>query len=118
MHVQKGLFLLSMEGPERALGAYTFRPYEWGPFSRTVYEDLESKRLVVTEAVAGRRWRQYRVTRHGVEIAQRIAQDLDASEVEYLEELRRYLTASTFAGLLRSLYKDYPEYATQSRFRG
>ena len=33
VHVQKGLFLLSMEGPERALGAYTFRPYE-GDLSR------------------------------------------------------------------------------------
>jgi uncharacterized protein YwgA len=40
IRVQKGVFLLEQRGPSSWRSLYTFSPYDWGPFSRDLAQEL------------------------------------------------------------------------------
>jgi DNA-binding PadR family transcriptional regulator len=118
IRIQKGMFLLSKRGPARNL--YTFRPYNWGPFSSEIYADLEGLEaagLARGERVPGRSWRLYRTTPAGHLRAESAAMGLRGEEVEWLGRLREFVTERSFDRLLRDIYSEYPEYARRSLLR-
>jgi DNA-binding PadR family transcriptional regulator len=118
VRIQKGMFLLSKRGPKRDL--YHFRPYNWGPFSSTVYGDLnllENEALIAREQEPGRAWVRFRTTANGSERARAIAEDLKPSTVQWMAATRRFLTTRSFTRLLSDVYDEYPEYATESLFK-
>lgn len=117
VRIQKGMFLLSQRGPAR--GLYDFRPYNWGPFSRDVYNDLD--RLVglgiaVSEHVPGQSWCRYSLSERGEQRAAEVAVGSDKQSLRWMAELRRFLTARSFGQLLEDVYREFPQYATRSRF--
>jgi hypothetical protein len=119
VRIQKGMFLLSMRGPQRNL--YSFRPYDWGPYSSTLNADLGAlvaERALMTEAEPGRTWARYGPTSAGEGRASDVASYLPTATVQWLGQARRFLTTRTFSKLLSEVYEMYPEYATQSRFQG
>lgn len=118
VRIQKALFLLSMRGPAR--GLYSFRPYNWGPFSSAIYADLdrlEAEGLVQGRAVPGYTWRLYRPTEAGARRAQEFAETLDPSYRQWLAEARHFVTSRSFTRLLRDIYTQYPEYSVNSLLR-
>ena len=119
VRIQKGMFLTSMRGPAKNL--YTFRPYNWGPFSPAVYGDLDrlvDEGLVLREDVAGRNWQRYSPSPAGVEVAGEFAKSLGDVSLKWMGSCRRFLTERSFTQLLRDVYAAYPEYATASQFSG
>ncbi len=118
VRIQKGIFLLSQRGPRRDL--YTFRPYNWGPYSSELNSDLDF--LVVTgmlkrEQEPGRTWNRFRLTPQGEERARILAASLKQEAVEWLGKTRLFLTSRSFGKLLADVYEAFPEYATASLFR-
>ena len=115
IRIQKGMFLLSMRGPARDI--YSFRPYNWGPFSSDIYRDLdelEGSGLLRSESVSGQSWRLYETTSKGESVAQEISLHVAPQNVEWLGRVRRFVTERRFVDLLRSIYAEYPDYATKS----
>jgi hypothetical protein len=118
IRIQKGMFLLSMRGPQRNL--YEFEPYDWGPFSREIYRDLdalERDSLVLSEAAPGQTWRLYRTSIEGTRRAQQFAGRMDDAHVRWLLDTRRFVTERSFLRLLQDIYDAYPAYAANSRLR-
>jgi uncharacterized protein len=118
IRIQKGMFLLSERGPARH--TYSFRPYNWGPFSSAIYSDLESLEssgLVESHPLPGRTWKVYQTTTAGEDRAARLAKELDADDVNWLGRTRQYVTGRSFVRLLRDIYANYPQYKRRSLLR-
>jgi uncharacterized protein len=118
IRIQKGMFLLSMRGPQRDL--YTFKPYDWGPFSSDIYHDLdvlEDAGLVLSEAAPGRTWRLYRTSIEGTRLAREFADGMGEANVRWLLDTRRFVTERSFLRLLQDIYAAYPEYAANSKLQ-
>jgi len=111
------MFLLSERGPARRL--YTFKAYDWGPFSSAIYGDLDAltrQGYLDEDRVPGRTWSTYRVTPSGHELASGMAAQIGSANVGWLRAAREFLTTRSFAQLLRDIYAEYPDFAVNSRF--
>jgi uncharacterized protein YwgA len=123
VRLQKGLFLLRQEGGLAEDEAYNFRPYDYGPFSPTIYRDLQdllTAGYVREMPVQGYNWNRYAVTPAGIHHAQEHVDGFDADHRQVLRQLaaiKAELVQFTFDELLRRVYDKYPDFAAQSVFR-
>jgi uncharacterized protein len=118
IRVQKGIFLLSQRGPKR--GIYSFRPYNWGPFSSELYGDLDllaGLGMVTREHEPGRSWSRFKPTQAGILRAEEAAGKLKPDALEWIGRVRRFLTTRSFDKLLDDVYAAFPEFATESLYR-
>lgn len=118
VQLQKALFLLA-KGMPNAVGSdfYTFIPHNYGPFSRDIYEDatrLARENLVAITSEG--RYPQYRCTPAGEGIAKMMLPTADPKAVEYLDNIVTWVQRQTFAGLVSSIYRKFPEYRVNSVF--
>lgn len=119
IQIQKAMFLLKMEAG-RYVGDlfYNFVPYNYGPFSSTIYGDVDGLVLagLVQEAFSGR-YSVYCVTEAGQERAAKIMDHVDSRARGYVETMVSWIASVDFRQLLRSIYAKYPAYAQKSVFR-
>jgi uncharacterized protein YwgA len=137
--LEKLLFLVDKETdvPHDVDVPFPFRPYNYGPYSREVYEAvelLEEARLVEEERVlegntldemeeastvtAEREGveRRFRLTDHGRLVAGLLArQHPDAAQK--IADVKRSYAGMPLQQLIRYVYRKYPEYAEQSKIR-
>lgn len=124
IRIMKGMFLFSQECPKDWIhdeDRYRFEAYNWGPFSRDVYRDLDAlviQGLVTTTTITGRDWNYHAATDAGRTLAATAAQQWRPAVRVYLEKLRRYVLSVNFSTLLKTIYQKYPDYAVNSVFRG
>ena len=52
IRIMKGMFLFAESGFPKPGERYEFQPYDWGPFSRDVYQDLEALQVAGLVAVS------------------------------------------------------------------
>lgn len=119
IRIQKGMFLFAMESGAPSPELYRFEPYNWGPFSRPIYGDLEALEadgLIERVPVRGATYAQYRRTSAGNAAAERLSGKANPGHIGYLLQLRTNVASATFDRLLRGVYKKYPEYASRSIF--
>lgn len=119
--IQKGLFLMAMEGGLPENERYSFSPYLYGPMSSAIYQDvehLESNGLIRGEPVPGYTWKRYTPTPAGVDVARGLLEKADARAARKLFEIKQQVAGQSFPTLLRDVYARYPEYATRSVFSG
>ena len=123
VQLQKSLFLLSRNLPN-LVGEdfYTFRPYNYGPFSIEIYHDaktLASEGLVSIQEAPEQRWKKYRATPAGLERAVHLVRSEDVPEVavRYLRTAVAWTRSLSFNELLRSIYAHFPEYKVHSVFQ-
>ena len=125
VRIVKGCFVISQASslavlPEEA--KYSFIPYDYGPFSREIYDDLDRFRLhdfVATTVVPGRNWRLYRLSEKGkrlVEHNRRLFPWLGDCQ-PYIGRVYHWVSSLTFPRLLKSIYTHYPQYAVNSIFK-
>jgi uncharacterized protein YwgA len=123
VRLQKGMFLFAQETSVPAVEKYSFRPYNYGPMSRAIYDDLDAllgEGVIEQALVEGQSWSRYRATDAGVRRGHEL---LDRARVEqpdavgHLFETKQSVAAMTFDALLGDVYERYPEYASQSLFR-
>ena len=119
VQLQKVSFLLGQqfEG-ELPSDFYSFRKYDYGPFSAAVYTDaekLEQSNLVAISINPRGGWREYSATEEGIacdlaEIPEGIA--------SYIEETVHWAMQLSFQQLVREVYKRFPQYRENSVFNG
>lgn len=123
VRIMKGLFVFGQECPPEWIdpqSLYRFEPYNWGPFSADVYQDLDALvmlGLLEDREQVGRRWKYHRATPEGQRVAAEIRRRLDPRAVRYLGDLRKFTLSLSFNDLLRVVYKKYPKYAVNSVFQ-
>jgi uncharacterized protein YwgA len=122
VQIQKCLFLLSREIPQHLpQGFYEFAPYNYGPFNKGIYDDLDelaSEGLVYILSSGDRRWKEYAATPSGLERSATIGRDVPDQVTEYLRHLMAWCRSKTFEELVSAVYNRYPEYRRNSVFQG
>lgn len=111
IRIMKGMFLFQAEAPRPPEIDYTFRPYDYGPFTPEIYRDLEAlvEKSYVVESPAGR---SYRATQQGRDYLSGLL--FPAQPLEALIELRVEITDLSFRKLLKRVYSAHPESARRS----
>jgi uncharacterized protein len=122
VQLQKSLFLLGKQ-MSTAVGPtfYTFDAYNYGPFSRAIYEDAEAWEALGMVAFMDHRggdWTDYSITPAGTQAASRIATRANRQAVAYLAKVVDWASALSFDELVKAIYARYPEFKENSVFRG
>jgi hypothetical protein len=123
VRLQKGMFLFSEETDVPEDQKYDFRPYNYGPMSRGIYDDLDwlvADGLVEPTPVEGQSWSRYRPTDAGIERSHALLAQATADHptaAQHLYETKQAVASVTFHELLEDVYQRYPDYATQSVFQ-
>ncbi len=120
--VQKLFFLLDKKiSPSIGGQKFDFQPYDYGPFDRAVYEELDllSRQGYIQihqgSTPAGRR---YMLTLTGSrQGASALSGYVDRAR-NYMGEAARWVRSLSFAQLVGSIYNAYPEMKANSIFQG
>ncbi len=120
IQIQKAMFLLRMEAPD-AVGRqfYAFIPYDYGPFSSSIYRDLDQLVVsgLVREKSASTNYSGYYSTEFGRQRLEPLFAEVPDDVKQYLADIVRWILSVGFTQLLRSIYAKYPDYAQNSVFR-
>jgi DNA-binding PadR family transcriptional regulator len=123
VQLQKSLFLLGKELPgEVGADFFKFKPYHFGPFSATIYQDaerLEAAGLVrIDREEPGRSWALYMATQAGLDVAAAVAKTKSQRAVQYLRAAVQWARGLSFTELVSAIYRRYPEQRVNSVFNG
>jgi uncharacterized protein len=121
VQIQKLLFILE-QNVSADLGGSTFdfKPYDYGPFDATVYEELrslETDGLAVSSATQ-RGWKKYELTHEGVVLGESVLTTLAPGTSTYIRKVSEFVRSLSFTDLVSAVYKAYPEMKANSVFRG
>lgn len=123
--LQKLAFLLDEEALGDRLDAYTFRKYDYGPFSKALLEDIEAldeKDLVeitTDRTVGGNTRYDYRLTTTGKEVIDTVLdRDDDTPRVfTAAEEIATEYGDLPLRELIELVYEKFPEYTENSVYQ-
>lgn len=118
--VQKMFFLLDREASAFHGGPkFNFDPYDFGPFDKQVYEELEAlKASDLIEITSNGRHKEFALTPTGKREAEGILQRFDAKLTDYMARLGHWVLDNDFSTIVSEIYKKYPEMKAKSVFRG
>ncbi len=122
VQVQKSLFLASdkVASAFRRDSHYDFQPYDYGPFDRQVYldiEGLERRGLAQVNQQPGSRWRTYAATGRGIAEGHRLAEQLTREQRDILGTIVNLVRSLSFNDLVSAIYRAYPRMRERSVFR-
>ena len=140
--LQKLTFLLWKEGHfyKTVPDLYNFKAYDFGPCMDDLYDDIEFTQSIglveVDESAEASEFdngdesafmqslglrmprptcrRDYSLTNNGVEAAADLFADLNQSDIEVIESVKRRFNCMPFFDLLRYVYNKYPKFAEKS----
>jgi len=122
IQIQKLLFLIDKKIPNLINGPYfNFMPYSYGPFDIEIYnllEELAQEEDVEIISTPNLRWSKYKLTINGQKEGERILNTLNKKVVEYIETLSFFVRSLSFAELVSTIYKEFPEMKENSIFEG
>lgn len=118
IQVQKTLFKFAEESGAEESERYDFEPYNWGPCSFDIYDDLAELREegLVEFQPSGRGWNVYHVTEKGTQAGLELRESVNSDLVSTMDDIREYVTSRSFSRLLKDVYSDYPSSAERSLF--
>lgn len=119
IQIQKTLFKFAMESGAPRGELYVFFPYNWGPCSLEIYDNLAEIREegLVEFIPSGRGWNLYRLTEAGQQKKHMLRKESDSTLLERLDAARKYVTSRDFETLLHDIYSEYPDFAKESLFQ-
>jgi len=119
VQVQKLFFLIDREAHQLVGGPhFNFSPYDYGPFDREVYDELE--RLEGAGLVAidnSRRYRQYRLTPRGYASGVQQLGSIPDSARTFVSRAANWVRSLNFQQLVAAIYNHYPDMKANSIFR-
>jgi uncharacterized protein len=119
VQMQKLLFLIDREVPQLVGGPhFAFVPYDYGPFDRRVYDELErleEQGLTTMDRSSG--YRRYALTSRGFAQGDDLLSSLNHEVATYIEKVGMWVRSLTFQQLVAAIYKKYPEMKANSIFR-
>lgn len=138
--LQKLLFLMQKEAglenlPPTGTEGYRFRPFDYGPFTPEIYEDIDvfeqlgivkvepaphmedpDARVRAREALEGKPIpAAYHLTDPGRQLAERLRRDVPHDVWIKVVALKREATGTPLKAFLRRVYQDHPQYAVRSK---
>jgi len=117
--VQKLFFLIDREAPHWVGGPhFDFKPYDYGPFDRAVYEMLAmlSNEGLVDIDQSG--WyRTYSLSEPGFALGSGHLRQVEAPAAAYIQQAAAWVRSLDFKSLVSSIYAKYPEMKANSIFR-
>lgn len=118
IQIQKAMFKFAKESGANKTEVYPFIPYNWGPCSMEIYDDLSQLREegLIELVPSGRGWNIYRLTKEGEKKSEALGKSSGSNLMEKLNSIREYVVSRDFETLLSDIYKDYPEFAGESLF--
>jgi DNA-binding PadR family transcriptional regulator len=120
VQIQKSLFLLYKEAPKHVgQNFYRFEPYDYGPFSATIYRDLEDLAkggAIAIESEPMQRWPKYAITAAGRVRAEAAKKKLDPKASAFVQRVVDWVTSKSFPELVSAIYARYPEFKANSVF--
>lgn len=121
VQIQKLMFLLDKNISNRMGGPfYNFRPYDYGPFDASIYEDLREleHQGYISTSPSSRGWKKHQLTDLGLAKANEFSEKIDPSIFNYFKEVSKFVRSLSFAELVSSIYKAYPDMKVNSIFKG
>ena len=119
IQIQKTLFKFAMESGAPEKEVYTFIPYNWGPCSMEIYDDLGQLREehLVEFVPTGLGWNIYHLTEEGEKKIEDLRKSADRKLLKKLGSIREYVVSRDFETLLSDIYSEYPDFARESLFK-
>jgi uncharacterized protein len=119
VQIQKMLFLIDQNISKNLGGKFfDFKPYNYGPFDKSVYEVLEQlQRTNEVDISPEFNWRVYLITEKGKVTGDSIINSLDSKIRDYIINISRFVRSQSFSQLVKSIYKEYPEMKKNSVFQ-
>lgn len=119
VQLQKFFFLLDREVPTFVGGPhFNFQPYDYGPFDKTLYHELE---LMEWQGAINRtgdgRYRRYMLTADGLQRGRAALESLPDELRRYIADLSRWIRSLSFSQLVSEIYRRYPEMKVNSVFQ-
>lgn len=122
IRIMKGLFLFAQKTPGAWLPEetkYVFKAYDYGPCSFDIYDDLkflESAGLILSKQRPGESWKRYQISEKGKLALEKSS--VNPQALAYLKTIRSFVDSLSFSQLLKTVYKEFPNYAVNSVFKG
>lgn len=119
VQVQKLFFLIDREAAHAVEGPhFNFRPYDYGPFDRAVYDQLtEFAQQNLARIQNTGRYRVYSLSQAGFQRGAAKLEELPEPVRNYLVKVARWVRQLSFEQLVASIYNRYPEMKANSVFR-
>ena len=119
VQVQKLFFLIDRNIPQLVHGPlFAFTPYNYGPFDRVVYEELDKLAAEgAVEVIPEYTWKNYSLTAEGQAEGERVLAGLPPKAQEYLAAANGFVRSLSFTQLVSSIYKAYPDMRVNSVFQ-
>lgn len=119
VQVQKLFFLIDREaGPFLGGPFFDFVPYDYGPFDREVYSEIESLAAEgMSEVDSSMRYRVYRLTPSGFETGADCLSQIDEPARSFMVEAAKWVKSLSFQQLVAAIYTKYPEMKANSIFK-
>ena len=117
IRIQKALFYVSRDPSVPAAEKYPFEPYNYGPYSRAIYADLDAlvrQGLLQTTPSPSGRWRMFSLTSAGFARFDEIRRDAPPEWLLLASSVRKLVTSLSFTELLRRVYREFPDFAVNS----
>jgi hypothetical protein len=122
VQVQKLFFLLDQNiGGDLGGQQFAFEPYDYGPFDRAVYSELErlaQHGLVAIQSSPGAQRRKYSLTPSGHTEGLAAFNELSPRARNYMSRVSNWVRSLGFAELVGAIYNQYPSMKANSVFRG
>lgn len=121
VQVQKLFFLIDENIADEIGGKqFAFEPYDYGPFDKAVYHELD--RLAAGGLVEVSHWgptsgsRRYALTAKGQKVGENSLMRLTPSARQFITRATEWVCKLSFAQLVGSIYRAYPHMREKSIF--
>jgi hypothetical protein len=117
--VQKLFFLVDREAAQAVEGPhFSFQPFDYGPFDKAVYDELDGLRNEGLVSVDHNGWyRVYSLTPAGLKEGQAELAKLARPAAAFLQNASRWVRSLGFRSLVSAIYTKYPDMKANSIFR-
>jgi uncharacterized protein len=119
VQIQKLFFLIDQEAAPLVGGPhFAFKPYDYGPFDRAVYDELDV--LHTTGEVhidASRSYRRYSLTPEGFDAGRVALATMPEATHRFLNDTATWVRGLRFDQLVAAIYRRYPNMRENSIFR-
>ncbi|MBI2936524.1 MAG: hypothetical protein HYY31_06960 [Chloroflexi bacterium] len=121
VQLQKAMFLIFKAAlPELPKPFYEFKPYNYGPFCKAIYEDagaLHREGLVHRFPSSEGNWLDTVITPLGQKRAVKLELKLSKPSRDFVHAVLTWVQAQSFSVLVRKIYELYPEFQKNSVFQ-
>ena len=119
VQVQKLFFLIDREASHLVNGPhFSFEPYHYGPFDRSVYSQIEAlSDLDLAVVKNDERVRKYELSAGGYAKGIEVLQELPQNTREYLSAIAAWVRSLSFQQLVSAIYKRHPDMRVNSVFQ-